>query len=216
MGSTCGWNVLAQGIVVAVLGVGAGMIHMAVRGPLEPPPAWAPESSGPIPPSPTSGPLPPGSPALVGQSPGDGAGDSRTDTDPGPSPAPVPVFELTAPIPGQREIGTDEAYAWHVSGLAVFIDARAEREYRQGHIPGAISMPPESLRDGRIPALLDPSNPASLYSRAGMQFIVYCGGGDCQASKEVAAQLYSRGFRHMAVYTDGIAGWKPRWPLVSE
>lgn len=216
MGSTCGWNVLAQGIVVAVLGVGAGMIHMAVRGPLDPPPAWNPAASetfqaGPASSEPTSA-----APVFVGNGPADEPGDRAGVPQVAPATPPVPVFEVTAPIPGQREIGSDEAYAWHVSGLAVFIDARTERDFRQGHIPGAILMPPESLRDGRVPALLDPSNPANLYSRAGMQFVVYCGGGDCHASKEVAAQLFTRGFRHMAVYTDGIAGWKPRWALVSE
>jgi rhodanese-related sulfurtransferase len=153
---------------------------------------------------------------LVGSGTADDPGGRAGVPQVAPTTPPVPVIEVTAPIPGQREIGSDEAYAWHVSGLAVFIDARTEREFRQGHIPGAILLSPESLRDGRVPALLDPSNPANLYSRAGMQFVVYCGGGDCHASKEVAAQLFTRGFRNMAVYTDGIAGWKPRWALVSE
>jgi rhodanese-related sulfurtransferase len=79
----------------------------------------------------------------------------------------------------------------------VLIDVRPALEYDAGHIPGAISVPPEELPDGLDGLPRD------------RPVVAYCRGAYCLFADEAVALLRGRGFE--AYRLDG--GW-PEW-LVS-
>ena len=72
---------------------------------------------------------------------GDGAGASRagatsTTTTAGATPHPT-----STPNDGVRRVTTDEARAMVERGEAVIVDVRAQAQYDQGHIKGAVCVP---------------------------------------------------------------------------
>ena len=79
-----------------------------------------------------------------------------------------------------------------------FIDARDPKLYADGHIAGAMNIPFEKLPDYRKQLDALPKN----------QFIVlYCDGGDCHLSHDLAEQMNGEGWKRLAVYTGGWAEW---------
>jgi len=83
----------------------------------------------------------------------------------------------------------------------VFIDARDESHYREGHIAGAYEF--------------DPYHPDKYFAailpicRAAAQIVVYCNGGDCDDSETAAILLRDVGIanRKLFVYGGGITEW---------
>jgi rhodanese-related sulfurtransferase len=86
------------------------------------------------------------------------------------------------------------------AGGALFVDAREAPEYAEGHIAGALSVPFDDAV--RNPALLEP------FKRAGKPLILYCSGGDCELSKDLAKNMLADGIRKVLVFTDGLPAWK--------
>lgn len=84
-------------------------------------------------------------------------------------------------------------------GLNVFVDARDDEHFAEGHIPGAIHCSPyESQR------CLDRVKNAAAGAE---KVIVYCGGGDCEDSIFMSGQLEEVGVPEEAIYLfEG--GWK--------
>jgi rhodanese-related sulfurtransferase len=66
----------------------------------------------------------------------------------------------------------------------VLVDTLAEMYYRHSHLPGAINVPVDALRE-RAPELL-PDKQAEI--------IVYCMDPPCQASEEAASELEAMGY----------------------
>ncbi len=89
----------------------------------------------------------------------------------------------------------------HAQELVVFIDARNQAQYRQGHIPGAY---PFDLY--RAPEELPNVLPACLNAD---QVVVYCTGGDCEDSEFGAITLRDAGvpIDRLFVFTGGITEW---------
>jgi rhodanese-related sulfurtransferase len=86
-------------------------------------------------------------------------------------------------------------------GIVVFIDARDESHYREGHIPGAYEFDPyypERYFTNVFPAC-----------QAAEQVVVYCNGGDCDDSESAAITLREVGIasRKFYIYGDGIPDW---------
>jgi rhodanese-related sulfurtransferase len=86
-------------------------------------------------------------------------------------------------------------------GAIVFIDARDEEHYQQGHIPGAYEFDPyhpEKYFDVVLP----------LCQKA-EQVVVYCNGGDCDDSESAAILLRDVGISNQKifVYGGGITEW---------
>ncbi len=83
---------------------------------------------------------------------------------------------------------------------ALFLDARDPAEYEKGHIPGAIRLTnPEAQNDPeRMKALPVEGRPT----------IVYCEGGSCEASLELARFLIESGFKKVLVYMGGYPEWE--------
>ena len=86
-------------------------------------------------------------------------------------------------------------------GLIVFVDARNDEHYEQGHIPGAYQFDryyPEKHLPGVLPACLN-----------AMKVVVYCTGGSCEDSEFAALALKDAGVapEHLFVYLGGITDW---------
>jgi len=94
----------------------------------------------------------------------------------------------------QDELYEAEAY--------VFVDARNDEHYREGHIPGA--WPYDHYRFERY---IDDLKP---YLETAMTIVVYCYGKDCTDSELAAQQLMNLGVERekINVYVAGIQGWK--------
>jgi rhodanese-related sulfurtransferase len=85
--------------------------------------------------------------------------------------------------------------------IVVFVDARDEQRYREGHIPGAYEFDPyqpEKYFDAVLPAC-----------KAAEQIVVYCNGGDCDDSETAAILLRDVGIANqkLLVYGGGITEW---------
>ena len=93
-------------------------------------------------------------------------------------------------------------------GRIVFVDARDEARYREGHIPGAYEFDPYHP-EKYFPAVLPPCQAAE-------QIVVYCHGGDCDDSESAALLLRDVGIatNKLFIYGDGITGWTTNhWPV---
>ena len=85
--------------------------------------------------------------------------------------------------------------------IVVFVDARDEQHYREGHIPGAYEFDPyrpEKYFDAVLPVC-----------KAAKQIVVYCNGGDCDDSETAALLLRDVGIpgQNLMVYGGGIIEW---------
>jgi rhodanese-related sulfurtransferase len=116
-------------------------------------------------------------------------------------PAPVKVDlpfvpDLDQPI----EVKLANVKKFFDAGAALFVDAREAPEYAEGHIAGALSVPFDDAV--KNPALLDP------FKQTGKPLILYCSGGDCELSKDLAKNMLADGIRKVLVFTDGLPAWK--------
>ena len=90
----------------------------------------------------------------------------------------------------------------------VFIDARDDRHYQEGHIPGAYQFD-RYYPEKHLPAVL----PACLNAR---NIVVYCTGGNCEDSEFAALMLKEAGVpqERLAVYVGGMTEWIAKaWPV---
>jgi rhodanese-related sulfurtransferase len=94
-------------------------------------------------------------------------------------------------------------------GGAVFIDARRSAAYREGHVRGSRSISVwESDADAKVKAFYDEGHDANA------PLVVYCSGGDCEDSHELARKLWGVTFDNVCVYRDGFPDWEKRgWPV---
>jgi rhodanese-related sulfurtransferase/predicted transcriptional regulator len=92
-------------------------------------------------------------------------------------------------------IDRDELLRRVEAGEAIVVDVRPEEEYAAGHIPGAISIPMNSLAD-RLSEL-----PTEL------EVVAYCRGIYCAFSHDAVRLLTAHGYRAVRL-ADGILEWK--------
>lgn len=77
----------------------------------------------------------------------------------------------------------------------LLVDVRTPEEFAEGHIPGAINVPNESIADTPIEVLPDPDQEIYVYCRSGRR------------SKEAAQKLSAMGYTHI-IEIGGIQDWK--------
>jgi rhodanese-related sulfurtransferase len=128
-----------------------------------------------------------------------------------PAPAsPAPSGRDFTPHPDKPwvEIAPEEARALFDRG-ALFIDARRTSVYRDGHIARARSMAVwEADADDKVKAFYEEGHDSKA------PIVVYCSGGDCEDSHQLAQKLYGAGFDAVFVYKDGFPDWQRRgWPV---
>ena len=95
-----------------------------------------------------------------------------------------------------RQISMDEAVEMmkKESGY-IILDVRRPDEYAEGHIPGAINLPNESIGANDIPVLPDKAQLILVYCRSGRR------------SKEASDKLVKLGYTNIVEF-GGILDWK--------
>lgn len=184
---------VVQGVLIGLVAVAIGTVHALVHPvrtldntalpPLPTPPAQ-PSGPGPTTPTPPTDTLKP---------------PTGAQTVPTPTGATPPVEP--AATKNERMI-TLARFKELMSGTLPLqiIDAREPDEFAAGHIPGALSIPPSEFL-GKVPDVVNQRLSRDL------PMVVYCTGGNCDASKLVAMRLIDLGFGQTYVYEDGFTGW---------
>lgn len=184
--------------------------------PEEPRPVVSPGASGSDPsatapatttPSPTSRPA---HPSLAPVQPG---GAVARDPEPTPAPAPAVTGTNAATSPATRgslphipdtrdplEVQLTTVKKFYDAGAALVVDARSREEYAEKHIAGAANLPYDDT-------FKDPSLIQSFQS-GGKPVIIYCGGGECELSKNLAYALIEAGQRKVLVFMGGLPEWE--------
>jgi rhodanese-related sulfurtransferase len=99
------------------------------------------------------------------------------------------------------EIGTvDQAKKLFDSGEYIFVDARSQEDYAQGHIKGAVSLPVGQFEE-KMAAFLDRYPPE-------VSIVTYCSGRNCSDSHHLAEFLLDYGYRKVGVFIDGFSVWE--------
>lgn len=102
---------------------------------------------------------------------------------------------------GVRMMKLDEVQYYLQQPGTILVDARSIYEYKLGHIPGAVNLPADNF---------DPVFPkVALQLKGAKLVIVYCSGGSCGTSEEVAKKLMEKGLTgdRLAIFSDGLPGW---------
>ncbi len=89
----------------------------------------------------------------------------------------------------------------HEQELVVFVDARNDRDYARGHVPGAYQLDhyhPEKFLASVLPVC-----------QTADQIVVYCNGGGCEDSELAALTLSQAGISktNLFIYAGGLREW---------
>lgn len=120
-----------------------------------------------------------------------------------PRAVPTTGADQNMPVAATDTAGTELDAAtidgWNREGTVQLVDARLPEEFAAGHMPFSYNLPLAAFMGGTPRAVIemDPE----------MRTVVYCGGGDCDASKKVREMLLSFGFKDVLVYEEGWPGW---------
>ena len=100
--------------------------------------------------------------------------------------------------------GKIDRVAWAKSifdkGDAIFVDARSQNDYENGHIPGAVSLPMGQFEAG-IEFFLNRYPPEQ-------PIVTYCSGRTCEDSHDLAQALSDVGFTNVRIFIDGFPSWE--------
>ena len=97
-----------------------------------------------------------------------------------------------------KGINLISAFTLFESKKAVFIDARDQWDFAEGHIPGAINIPEFSF---------EPDNEQVQKMDRAAMYVIYCDGDDCDVSKRLAQELSKLSFTNLYVYVGGFREW---------
>lgn len=86
------------------------------------------------------------------------------------------------------------------AGNTLFVDARPEYYFRDGHIKGAYSMPTGAF-DRRIMSFME-------NFRTDLPLLIYCSGRECNDSHGLANLLMEFGYTNVRIFIDGYPGWQ--------
>ena len=106
-----------------------------------------------------------------------------------------------------EEINLSECLQHFANGSALFLDARANEDYKQGHIPGSINIPIEEISIDEISLTeLD----------LDQKIIAYCDGVDCTLSIDLSMYLEEMGFIDVFFFLGGWLEWVEAGYQISE
>jgi len=77
------------------------------------------------------------------------------------------------------------------------VETLPEDKFRHEHLPHAINVPPERVKD--LAAQILPNKDAEI--------VVYCGSSSCNASEHAAKDLTAQGYHHVRRYVEGKQDW---------
>lgn len=96
-------------------------------------------------------------------------------------------------------IGLEEAGRLFQQDAVIFLDARPQYQYAEGHIQGALSIPWQEV-DHYFMEIADRLEPSRT-------IITYCDGETCDLSHELALFLKEMGFEDVRVLVNGWTVW---------
>jgi len=96
-------------------------------------------------------------------------------------------------------ISLEESLRLYESGEVLFLDARPESQYVEGHIKGAVNLPWQDLDRYFMDVLEKLDGPEAI--------ITYCDGEACDLSHELALFLNETGFEKVYVLVNGWSVW---------
>jgi rhodanese-related sulfurtransferase len=99
-----------------------------------------------------------------------------------------------------EEIPLQEAWSLYQAGKAQLVDARDPVSFYEGHIKGALNVPPGEAQNFLKEILTQ--------TKSGRAIIVYCDGVDCPLSLELARDLRQSGVPSVRVLVDGWSRWQ--------
>ena len=111
----------------------------------------------------------------------------------------IKTFLIPDDLTGPMVVNLEFSKHYHEKGLAIFIDARDSEDYEVGHIEGAINIPYDYHEDHE--ELMNELDDADIY-------IIYCSGGECSLSFDLADYLYNEKLFDIVLIYEG--GW-PEW-----
>lgn len=114
-------------------------------------------------------------------------------------PQAAPSAPAPQPHPAIAELPVGDARSLIQAGATV-LDARRPEDFALGHLPGAVNLPVEEFDNcfAEVEPRLNPRVP----------LLVYCGGGDCTLSHELADVLRQMGYARVEVLQGGLEAWK--------
>ena len=117
-----------------------------------------------------------------------------------------PASQAASQLREVEEIPLAEAWSLYQGDKALFVDARDPVSFYEGHIKGALNVPP-----GEAGRYLEEIH---TLARAGLVIIAYCDGVDCPLSTELARSLQRSGVPSVRVLVDGWSRWlKAGFPI---
>lgn len=116
---------------------------------------------------------------------------------------PIPTGDQTAPAPDGIFLSLEQAHERYYNG-AVFLDARRLDEYEASHIEGAMYLSTESFSDGTAGTVLD----ELIANGYDYPIVLYCHGGDCDASENTAIRLQKLRFTNIRIMKAGFDEWE--------
>lgn len=92
----------------------------------------------------------------------------------------------------------------------LYIDARTEAEFKDGHAPGAVLLPyvEKSLKDADFDASLDSFDLSKLPSNKNAEIIFGCGGGECWKSYKASRAALKAGYTKIYWFRGGFVEWR--------
>lgn len=109
---------------------------------------------------------------------------------------------------GARMVNLEEVRYYLKQPGVLLVDARSPEEFSLGHIPKAENLPDDEFKSF-FPKLKSKLMTADL-------IIVYCSGGSCGSSEDLALKLLNEGIgeSRIAVFSGGLPAWmKAKLPI---
>ena len=110
--------------------------------------------------------------------------------------APLPVIP---DVPGPLTIELPAFKHLYDAGRVRVVDARERSQYEDGHIAGAVSLP--------FDGVLAEREKVRQLDAGGRAFVIYCSGGTCELSMDLAKVLVDSGKRKVLVFEGGYPAW---------
>ena len=111
-----------------------------------------------------------------------------------------PEARLTFESGASMVISLEEARESFFSQKVVFLDARPPELYQEGHIQSARNLPWEAVEEYFDAVMTDIPQDSLI--------ITYCDGVNCELSKDLALELFYRGYEKVRVLVNGWGLWK--------
>lgn len=114
-----------------------------------------------------------------------------------------PNYDKKTGIVKPQNIKIDFAKMLYDKGV-LYIDGRPKHEYAEGKIKGAISIPYEeymAMSDDQRAQLMSKYNKNDI-------IVVYCSGGECEISIDLAYEIAKLGFTSLNIYRGGYKEWQ--------